>query len=191
MRRPLHASHAATRRLITEKKHFATLLVIAAVVGTSAAASAAAMSPTQVIAHAKAEWMGEMRASARIGDRAARFPSPSRIVLLGRLHTAAELFGFQIVSVQMLHPLQGAPVIVIRSDREQAIARATRKIVTLFNPYHPTSADPAGSAYEGYFLLAEDSHGVPYLASWNQSRAPHVGGGEWAASENLYPFPHG
>jgi hypothetical protein len=107
------------------------------------------------------------------------------------LRTAARLYGFRIVSVQMLHPLQGAPVIVIRSDREQAIAPATRKIVTLFNPYHPTSADPAGTAYEGYFLVAEDSHGIPYLASWNQSRAPHVGGGEWAASENLYPFPHG
>jgi len=191
MRRALHARRASLRRLIAEKKRFGALLVVAAIVGPLAGVSAAATSPARVIAQAKAEWVSKMRASARIGDRDARFPSPSRVVLLARLRTGATLYGFGIVSVQMLHPLQGAPVIVIRSDREQAIARATRKIVTLFDPYRPTSADPAGSAYEGYFLVAEDSGGVPYLASWNQSRAPHVGGGEWAASPNLYPFPHG
>jgi hypothetical protein len=154
-----------------ERKRLFALFVAAAVVGTSAAASAAAGGPVRVIARSKAEWVSEMRASARSGDRDARFPSPSRTVLLARLRTAARLYGFQIVTVQMLHPLQGAPAIVIRSDRQQAIALATRKIVSLFNPYHPTSADPAGSAYEGYFLVAEDSHRVPYLASWNESRA--------------------
>jgi hypothetical protein len=168
-----------------------TVAGASAVVGASAEASAAAKSPVRVIAQAKSEWVSEMWASAKTGDRAARFPSPSRAVLVARLGTASRLYGFHIVSVQMLHPLQLAPVIVIRSDREQAIAWATRKIVTMFNPYHPTSADPAGAAYEGYFFVAEDSRGVPYLAAWNQSRAPHVGGGEWAASENLYPFPHG
>jgi hypothetical protein len=171
---------------------FLTLLLVAIGVGAhSAPAAQAAPSPLRVVAQAEAEWLNEMRASARSGDRAAVFPSPARVLLLQRLRTAARLYGFEIVSVRMLHPLQAAPLIVIRSDRKRALARATPKIIELFDPRHPTPADPSGYAYEGYFLVAETRAGVPYLATFNRWRAPHVGGGEWAAAENLYPFPHG
>jgi hypothetical protein len=108
-----------------------------------------------------------------------------------RLHRAQQRYGFRIVSVTMLRPLQGAPVIVIRSDNKHAIARATPKIIDLFDPHHPTSENPSGYAYEGYFFVAQDTNGVPYLATNNFWRAPHVGGGEWAADASLYPFPHG
>ena len=167
------------------------LVLVVAVGAMSASAATAAMSPKRAVAQAKAEWLKEMRASAKSGDRSAKFPSPSRAVLMQRLRKAEKLYGFRVVSVQMLHPLQSAPVIVIRSDSEQSIPRATPKIVDLFDPRHPTSADPSGYAYEGYFFVVETSGGVPYLATFNHWRAPHVGGGEWAASENLYPFPHG
>jgi hypothetical protein len=110
---------------------------------------------------------------------------------MGRLRRAQKLYGFEIVSVRVLHPLQSAPVIVIRSDSRRAIARATSKIVNLFDPRHVTKSNPSGFAYEGYFFIARDSHGIPYLATFNHWRAPHVGGGEWAAGESLYPFPHG
>jgi len=96
-----------------------------------------------------------------------------------------------VVSVQMLHPLQSAPVILISSDSMQSIAKATPKIIDLFDPHHPTAADPGGYAYEGYFLVAQTTNGVPYLATFNHWRPPHVGGGEWAATESLYPFAHG
>jgi hypothetical protein len=168
-----------------------TLLLVLAVGAVSASAATAAMSPTRAIAQAKTEWLRDTRASARSGDRSAKFPSPSRAVLMQRLRRAEKLYGFRVVSIEMLHPLQSAPVIVIRSDSEQSIARAIAKIVSLFDPRHPTSADPSGYAYEGYFLVAETSGGVPYLATFNHWRAPHVGGGEWAASESLYPFAHG
>jgi hypothetical protein len=91
----------------------------------------------------------------------------------------------------MLRPVQSAPVIVIRSDSKQSIARATPKIINLFDPRHPTTANPSGYAYEGYFLIAQTASGVPYLSTFNHWRAPHVGGGEWAADPSLYPFPHG
>jgi len=91
----------------------------------------------------------------------------------------------------MLHPLQRAPVIVIRSDRKLAIAHATPAIIKLFDPRHVTKNNPSGYAYEGYFLSAQDRHAVPFLATFHHSRCCPPGGGEWAASESLYPFPHG
>jgi hypothetical protein len=51
----------------------------------------------------------------------------------------------------MLHPLQSAPVIVIRSDKKLAIAHATPAIIKLFDPRHVTNTNPSGFAYEGYF----------------------------------------
>jgi hypothetical protein len=164
------------------------VLTIAAVPVT---ASTAASSPRHAVAQAYAEWLRELRASARTGDRTARFPSPSRAVLTGRLRGAAKRYRFSIVSVRMLHPLQAAPVIVIRSNRRQAISRATPRIIDVFDPRHVTKANPSGFAYEGYFFVAEAENGVPYLATFNHWRAPHVGGGQWAAAERLYPFPHG
>lgn len=172
------------------KRSLAILLVLA-VGGASAAASTAAMSPTWAIAQAKAEWLKEMQASAKGGDCGATFPSPSRSVLMQRLRKAEKLYDFRVVSVQMLHPLQSAPVIVIRSNSKQSIARATPKIIDFFDPHHPTTANPSGYAYESYFFVAQTTSGVPYLATFNHRRAPHVGGGEWAASENLYRFAHG
>ena len=155
------------------------------------AAATAATSPRRVVAQARAEWWKEVRISARNGDRAARFASPPAAVLMRRLRRAQAVYGFRIVHVQMLHPLQRAPVIVIRSDRKHVIARATPRIVDLFDPHHPTTANPSGYAYEAYFFVAEDSRGVPYLATFNHWRAPHVGGGQWAAEESLYPYDHG
>lgn len=166
-------------------------VLVLALCACCAPASIAAPNPQRTIAAAQHEWAKEMRESATSGDRAAKFPSPSRAILIQRLHRAAVLYGFRVVSVRMLHPLQSAPVVVISSNDKPGIARATAKIVDIFDPRRVTYLDPSGYAYEGYFLVAETSSGVPYLSTFNHWRAPHVGGGEWAASEDLYPFPHG
>jgi len=157
----------------------------------AATTTATTTSPRAAVAQAQKEWLKELRLSAKTGDRAAMFPSPSRAVLIERLRQAQRRYGFQIVSVTMLHPLQRAPVIVIRSDRKLAIAHATPAIIKLFDPRHVTKSNPSGYAYEGYFLSAVDKHGVPYLATFNHWRCCPPGGGQWAASESLYPFPHG
>jgi hypothetical protein len=172
-----------------------TLLLLAGLLGTLlAGASIAATTrtpPRVAVAQAQKEWLSALRVSAKTGDRAATFPSPSQAVLMQRLRQAQRRYGFAIVRVKMLHPLQSAPVIVIRSDRKLAIARATPAIIKLFDPRRVTKGNPSGFAYEGYFLSAEDRHGVPYLATFHHSRCCPPGGGEWAASESLYPFPHG
>jgi hypothetical protein len=154
-------------------------------------AATATSSPRSAVAQAKRQWLREVRTSAKTGNRATIFPSPGRALLVQRLRRAQRLYGFQIVRVKMLHPLQIVPVIVIRSDRKRAIARATLAIIALFDPRHVTKRNPSGYAYEAYFFEAQDRHGVPYLATFNHWRPPHVGGGEWAAREDLYPFPHG
>jgi hypothetical protein len=165
--------------------------LVALVVIPPTTAAGGRTSPRTAVAQARAEWLKEVRASAAHGDRATRFPSPSRTVLLQRLRRAARLYGFRIVRVTMLRPLQSAPVIVVSSDRKLAVARATPKIVELFDPHRTTRSNPSGYAYEAYFFEARDGRGVPYLATFNHWRPPHVGGGQWAASERLYPFPHG
>lgn len=167
------------------------LLLVTALGAACATSSTAATSPARAVAQAKAEWLEELRAAAKTGDRATRFPSPSRAILVERLRRAESRYGFRIVPVRMLRPLQGASVIVIRSDDKQRMARAIPRIIEAFNPHHPTPANPSGYDFEGYFLVAETSRGVPYLATFNHWRAPHVGGGEWAAGASLYPFPHG
>ncbi|MBA3736657.1 MAG: hypothetical protein H0W90_15950 [Actinobacteria bacterium] len=163
---------------------------MATTIGGSAVASTT-VSPRAAIAQAKRDWRNELFASAKTGDRATRFPSPSRHVLLQRLHRAEGRYHFNIVSVTMLRPLQLAPVIVIRSGDKRRIAGATAAIINAFDPRRVTRQNPSGFAYEGYFLEARDLGGMPYLATFNHWRAPHVGGGEWAANEELYPFPHG
>jgi hypothetical protein len=82
-------------------------------------------------------------------------------------------------------------VIVIRSDNKHAIAHATPRIIDLVDPHQPTSANPSGYAYEGYFFVAQDKRGVPYLATFNHERYCPIEGGEWAADPSLYPFAHG
>ena len=169
-------------------------LSVAFLVALLACASLAAttmLSPRTAVTQARKEWLSALQTAAKTGDRAARFPSPSRHVLMQRLRQAQGRYGFEIVTVRMLRPLQSAPVIVIRSDRKLAIAHATPAIIKFFDPRHVTNTNPSGFAYEGYFLSAEDQHGVPYLATFHHSRCCPPGGGEWAASENLYPFAHG
>jgi hypothetical protein len=41
-----------------------------------------------IVAQAKADWLRTIRASSKTGDRATRFPSPARSVLMRRLRRA-------------------------------------------------------------------------------------------------------
>jgi hypothetical protein len=142
-------------------KRLLTLLLVLTVGAVTATASTAAMSPTREVTQAKAEWLKEMQASAMNGDRSAKFPSPWRAVLLQRLSKAATLYGFRVVSVQMLHPLQSAPVIVIRSDSKQTIARATPKIINLFDPPPPDDRKSERLRLRGLLLRRADDSGRP------------------------------
>jgi len=83
-------------------KRSLAILPFVAVASVPAAASSAAISPARAVAQATAEWLADIRAAAESGDRSAGFPSPPRAVLMRRLGEAEKLYGFRIVSVQML-----------------------------------------------------------------------------------------
>jgi hypothetical protein len=48
-----------------------------------------------------------------------------------------------------------------------------------------------GSTSRRVAVSASWPTGVPFLAVFNHWRGSNRGGGEWARSEELYPFPHG
>jgi hypothetical protein len=97
------------------------------------------------------------------------------------------------VRVTVLHPLKAAPLVVIRAGEEHALSAATPAILRLIDPKARTNNDRTGWAYEGFLFEARNRQGVPFLATFNWWRSVlgQVGGGQWAASQSLYPFPHG
>jgi hypothetical protein len=93
--------------------------------------------------------------------------------------------------VQILHPRQQAPFVVVETNDKHALAASTAAVLHLIDPKARTNDDRTGWAYEGFLFEARDSHGVPFLATFNWWRGPHAGGGQWAADPSLYPFAHG
>jgi len=136
------------------------------------------------------EWRKALQIAART-DPTTRFPSPPKAVLLARLRQAQQRFGFTVVRVELLRPRQLAPIVVIRTNDKQAIARATATIFALLDPHQVTATNPSGSAYEGFFFEAQDEHGTPFLTAFYHERCCPPGGGEWASDPALYPFGHG
>jgi len=53
-----------------------------------------------------------------------------------------------------------------------------------------TNDDRTGWRYEGFFLEADDEHGVPFAAVFNFWRGSGGGGGQFARSDPLIPFEH-
>ena len=139
---------------------------------------------------ASREWEQELRKRGP-EDPGTRFPNLSRQELLRRLDEAARAYEFDVVSVTFLRPRQLAPRIVVRTKHYQRLARATPAILKRIDPRAPAQGDYRGWRYEGFFFEAQDEHGIPFLATFNFWRGSGPGGGEWARSEPLYPFPHG
>jgi hypothetical protein len=112
-------------------------------------------------------------------------------MLEARLRIASSRYDFTVVNVQILHPRQAAPFVAVEAEDKHALAASTPAILRLIDPKAKTSDDRTGWAYEGFLFEARDSHGVPFLATFNWWRGPHAGGGQWAADATLDPFPHG
>jgi hypothetical protein len=112
-------------------------------------------------------------------------------VLVERLQEAAARWRFDVVSLRVYRPLRAAPFVVVRADDEARLSAATPAIMRAIDPKRRTNDDRTGWTYEGFFFEARDRHGVPFLVVYNAERGPHAGGGQWAASERLFPYPHG
>lgn len=166
------------------------LASLAAMLAVSASASPRAASPTARAAAIERMWRANLGSGA-VADPKQHFPNPARATLNARLRLAASRYHFTVVSVQVFHPRQAAPFVVIEAKDKHALASSTAAILHLIDPKARTTDDRTGWAYEGFLFEARDSHGIPFLATFNWWRGPHAGGGQWAADPSLYPFAHG
>jgi hypothetical protein len=169
----------------------AALIVVAVTVAlVSPTASASSPSPAARARAIVKMWRANVRAGA-LADPKRHFANPSLATLTSRLRLTANRYHFTVVKVEILHPRQAAPFVVIRATDKHALASSTGAILRLIDPKAPTNDDRTGWAYEGFLFVARDSHGVPFLATFNWWRGPHAGGGQWASDPSLYPYPHG
>jgi hypothetical protein len=143
------------------------------------------------IAAIEKSWRSNLQLGAQLNP-GERFTSPSTAVLLRRLRVAASRYHFTIVKVEVMHPRQAAPLVVVETSDEQALSASTPAILRRIDPKARTDDDRTGWAYEGFLFEARNTNGVPFLATFNwwRNRAS-AGGGQAASNQRLYPFPHG
>jgi hypothetical protein len=108
------------------------------------------------------------------------FASPPERIFRARLAVAARRWHFRVVDARYLRPLQGAPMVVVRTRRPFALARAAHRVGQFLDPYRRGKW-----AYEGFYFEAEGD-----FAFANAYRGTAMGS-QWARSEALYPFDHG
>jgi hypothetical protein len=138
---------------------------------------------------AREQWVAEITRRAH-EDPSQRFANLPAQQLRQRLAEAAARYHFTVKEVRLLHPRQLAPLVVIQTHRYLALAHAVPAIENSLDP-HTGHSDQAGWAFEGFFLEAQDERGLPFLGIFNFMRGSSPGGGQWARSDQLYPFAHG
>lgn len=136
-----------------------------------------------------AQWAADIARRAS-EDPGQRFANLSARVFRLRLAAAAARYHFTVKQVQFLHPRQVAPLVIIQTRRYLAITRGLPAIESSLDP-HTGHSDQRGWAFEAFFLEAQDERGVPFIVVSNSLRGPRPGGGQWARSDQLYPFAHG
>ena len=117
-----------------------------------------------------------------------RFSGLSTQEFKKRLAEAAERYDFDVEEVEFLRPKQLAPLVVARSAEPYALAKEIPKVTSSLDPKAPTGDDLAGWAWEGFYFEVRDHANKPAFVVLNYWRLG--GGGQWAAEESLYPFPH-
>ena len=135
-----------------------------------------------------AEWERELALGVRENPHQ-RFANLPTSTLRRRLDEEAQRYDFDVVSFEMRRPLQLAPKIVVRTTHYLRLSEAMPKILARVDPRAHATGDLDGWSYEGFYFRADDERGVPFMITSNFIRAG--GGGQWARSERLYPFPHG
>jgi hypothetical protein len=136
------------------------------------------------------EWKRELQKGAR-QNPGKQFSNLAPDELRARLSAAAGRYGFEVVSLDLLQPSQLAPEVVVRTKDYLGLAHATSAILRQVDPKARTADDRTGWRFEGFYFRAEDEHGVPFLIAYNFWRGNGGGGGQWARSDRLFPFPHG
>lgn len=120
-----------------------------------------------------------------------RFPSPPEAVFRQRLAAAAKKWHFRVLDARYLHPLQGAPMVIVQTQDPLRLARAAGKVRAFLDPMQPNRRFELGAfAYEGFYFEAEDRRNRTVFAFANALRGTGMGS-QWARSERFSPFPHG
>jgi hypothetical protein len=144
---------------------------------------------SRIARRAYQDWQHEIRIRAQNAPNH-RFNNLAASELKRRLAVLATAHDFDIVRVEFVDPRQLAPVVIVRTTHYVELAKATASILRQIDPKVRTNDDRTGWRYEGFFFEARDEHGVPFLGVFNFLRGPGGGGGGWARSEKLFPFPH-
>jgi hypothetical protein len=119
-----------------------------------------------------------------------RFPNPSPRVFRERVRQVGERYGFHVVSVQLLHPRELAPIVVVQTDRDRKeFVRYVPTIMGLLNP-QSRARGQIPTTFEGFFFEARDDRG-PFVRVYNTLRGATMGGQWSAAGDDVYPYPHG
>lgn len=141
-----------------------------------------------------ADWEASL-ARDELSASPTRFRAPSRGWLLARLVRLQRLYHFHVTGFRYLHRFPGgprpAPLLIVTAD-PQSFVRATPLVLRGLDQ-RPRASLRARVVwnYEAFFLEARDRFGAPFLVVFDNWRSPHPGGGQWARTESLYPFPHG
>lgn len=136
-----------------------------------------------------ASWVADIARRGR-EDPSERFANLSAQQFRRRLAAAAARYHFTVKKAQFLHPAHAAPLVIVQTRDYLALARAVPAIDSSLDP-HTGHNDRTGWAYEAFFLEAQDERGIPFIAVSNFMRGAEPGGGQWARSNQLYPFAHG
>ncbi|HST14459.1 MAG TPA: hypothetical protein VLJ44_06370 [Gaiellaceae bacterium] len=127
-----------------------------------------------------------------VSDRAQalgqRFPNPAPNAFLKQLRSVGDRYGFDVVSVRLLRPLQLAPLVVIRTNRDRkAFVHDVPAIMRLLDPV-TSASNRIAITFEGFFLSVEDANG-PFVSVDDAYRG-EVMGGQWSWNGCEYPYLH-
>ena len=117
-----------------------------------------------------------------------RFPNPSATSFRERVAAVGRRYGFRIESLQLLHPLQLAPLLIVKTTRpRKAFVGDVPAIMRLLDPIRNAGNNTAVT-FEGFFFEVDDAAG-PFVRVENVYRG-ETEGGEWSWNPCVYPYPH-
>ena len=136
---------------------------------------------------AKSVWQRWYAAYLSIGRTGptGQYGTPSARQFRSRLAGVARRYGVTVERVKF-NSWGFASEVIVQTDTYRAFARAAPTIERILDP-HTGKNDRTGWSLPGFFLEAQDERGVPFLIVHNFG----YGGGQWARSDQLYPFVHG
>jgi hypothetical protein len=118
-----------------------------------------------------------------------RFPNPRAADFVTAVGDAVAAANARVVSVRLLRPLGIAPVVVVQTDEDRkAFVKRIPALVAALDPRTPGKRAVA-FAFEGFFFVAEDGSGMPFVMTQSIRRG-QMEGGEWAWDPCYMPYPH-